>query len=85
LDFFEAIILCLFFLCFFFLLPFQLLRLIRKPDEWDKLAAWVVDHRLASPNVRWMVQIPRLYAAYKSVGDIKCFSDMIDSTTSLSH
>lgn len=33
--------------------------------EWDKLAAWVVDNKLYSPNVRWLIQIPRLYDVYK--------------------
>ncbi|KAF4311114.1 Adenosine/AMP deaminase [Botryosphaeria dothidea] len=38
----------------------------RDLEEWDKLAAWVVDNKLFSPNVRWLVQIPRLYDVYKS-------------------
>lgn len=29
-------------------------------DEWDKLAKWGVTHNVYSPNVRWLVQIPRL-------------------------
>ena len=37
----------------------------RKNSEWDKLARWVWVHRLASPNVRWLIQIPRLYQIYK--------------------
>jgi AMP deaminase len=40
----------------------------RDIDEWDKLAAWVVDNKLYSPNVRWLIQIPRLYDVYKSTG-----------------
>ncbi|KAJ2905077.1 AMP deaminase [Zalerion maritima] len=34
--------------------------------EWDNLAAWVVDNKLFSHNVRWLVQIPRLYDVYKA-------------------
>ncbi|XP_065211003.1 AMP deaminase 2 isoform X2 [Planococcus citri] len=34
-------------------------------DEWDKLAKWAVTHNVYSPNVRWLVQIPRLYDVYK--------------------
>lgn len=45
--------------------------------EWDKLAAWVVDNKLFSPNVRWMVQIPRLYSLYKSMKTIDNFEDVI--------
>lgn len=32
----------------------------RSRDEWDKLAHWAVMHRVHSPNVRWLVQVPRL-------------------------
>lgn len=38
----------------------------REMDEWDKLAAWVVDNKLFSPNVRWLIQIPRLFDVYKA-------------------
>lgn len=32
----------------------------RSENEWSKLAAWFFDNKLASPNVRWMVQaLPR--------------------------
>ncbi|OQR88780.1 hypothetical protein THRCLA_10108, partial [Thraustotheca clavata] len=37
----------------------------RKHSEWDKLAKWFYVNRLASPHVRWMIQIPRLYFLYK--------------------
>ena len=52
----------------------------RAMSEWSRLAAWVVDNRLASPNVRWMIQIPRLYEMYKAKaesGHIRCFQDML--------
>ena len=39
----------------------------RKANEWDKLAAWFYEHRLAHENVRWLIQIPRLYHIYRSV------------------
>lgn len=29
----------------------------RSLDEWDKLATWVVDFKLFSPHVRWMIQV----------------------------
>lgn len=51
----------------------------RSRDEWRKLAAWVVDNRLASPNVRWMIQVPRLYEAYKESGAVHCFQDMLNN------
>lgn len=48
-------------------------------DEWDKLAAWVVDNDLFSYNVRWMIQIPRLFDVYIANGIIGCFEDFITS------
>ncbi|EHA57906.1 AMP deaminase 2 [Pyricularia oryzae 70-15] len=40
----------------------------RSLDEWDKLAGWIVDNKLFSHNVRWLIQIPRLYDVYKASG-----------------
>ena len=37
-------------------------------SEWDTLAEWVCGHHLFHYNVRWMIQIPRLYAVYKAAG-----------------
>ena len=51
----------------------------RSRDEWGKLARWYTTHRLASPNVRWMVQVPRLYAIYKKIGLVETFSDMLEN------
>ena len=49
----------------------------RSVDEWDKLAAWVVDNRLFSHNVRWLVQVPRLYDVYKSTGLMENFQQVL--------
>ena len=46
-------------------------------DEWDKLAAWVVDNKLFSHNVRWLVQIPRLYDVYKASGLMNSFEQVV--------
>ncbi|SPN97825.1 uncharacterized protein DNG_01337 [Cephalotrichum gorgonifer] len=46
-------------------------------DEWDKLAAWVVDNKLISHNVRWLIQIPRLYDVYKASGLMSSFEQII--------
>ncbi|KAK9449249.1 uncharacterized protein V1518DRAFT_415489 [Limtongia smithiae] len=46
-------------------------------DEWDLLAAWVVDNKLYSPNVRWLVQIPRLYEIYKATGIANNFERVV--------
>ncbi len=49
----------------------------RKPSEWDKLARWFYTHRLASEKVRWLIQIPRLYAVYKASGEIDDFEHIL--------
>ena len=49
----------------------------RSLDEWDKLAAWVVDNKLFSPSVRWLIQIPRLYDVYKASKDIETFEEVV--------
>lgn len=49
----------------------------RSEDEWDKLAAWVVDNKLFTHNVRWLIQIPRLYDVYKSSNLINSFDEVI--------
>jgi len=49
----------------------------RAEDEWDKLAAWVVDNKLFSHNARWLIQVPRLYNVYKSTGLINSFDEVV--------
>eukprot|EP00698_Gefionella_okellyi_P012837 TRINITY_DN3486_c0_g1_i1.p1 TRINITY_DN3486_c0_g1~~TRINITY_DN3486_c0_g1_i1.p1 ORF type:complete len:784 (+),score=142.57 TRINITY_DN3486_c0_g1_i1:28-2352(+) len=49
----------------------------RSVDEWDKLASWVVDHKLFNKHVRWMIQIPRLYGVHKGTNSVKSFEQML--------
>lgn len=49
----------------------------RDIEEWDKLAAWVVDNKLFSPNVRWLIQVPRLYDVYKSSNLMDNFEQIV--------
>ncbi|TFK95642.1 AMP deaminase [Pterulicium gracile] len=49
----------------------------RSRDEWDKLAKWIVKNKLYSHNVRWLIQIPRLYAVYKASGSVDNFEDIV--------
>ncbi|KAM0322818.1 hypothetical protein ACHAQA_009159 [Verticillium albo-atrum] len=46
-------------------------------DEWDKLAAWVIDNKLFSHNVRWLIQIPRLYDVYKASGLMNTYEQVV--------
>ncbi|CAO3677841.1 unnamed protein product [Umbelopsis ramanniana] len=49
----------------------------RSKSEWDKLAKWVVENKLFSPNVRWLIQVPRLYDVYKGSTLVSNFEDVI--------
>ena len=49
----------------------------RELDEWDKLAAWVVDNKLFSPNVRWLIQVPRLFDVFKATGLMANFEQVV--------
>ncbi|KAH0832734.1 hypothetical protein AYO21_00361 [Fonsecaea monophora] len=49
----------------------------RSMSEWDTLAAWVVDNKLFSHNVRWLIQIPRLFALYKSLKTMEDFEQLL--------
>ena len=49
----------------------------RNLQEWDKLAAWVLDNKILSPNVRWLVQVPRLYDMYKASKMMENFEAVI--------
>ncbi|ORY32318.1 hypothetical protein BCR39DRAFT_523929 [Naematelia encephala] len=49
----------------------------RNVNEWDKLAKWVINHKLLSHNVRWLIQVPRLYEVYKGGGLVDCFEDVV--------
>jgi AMP deaminase len=51
----------------------------RSTSEWDKLAKWAVAHHVYSDNVRWLIQIPRLYDVYKSNKMVKNFQELLDN------
>lgn len=49
----------------------------RSEDEWDKLASWVVDNKLFTHNVRWLIQVPRLYDVYKGNKSVSTFDAIV--------
>lgn len=51
----------------------------RNTEEWDKLAKWIVKNELFSDNVRWLIQIPRLYDVFKKSGGVKYFEEVVRS------
>jgi AMP deaminase len=51
----------------------------RKKAEFSTLASWVCDNNLYSDNVRWLIQIPRLYSEFKKLNMVDNMGDLIDS------
>ncbi|KAM0752234.1 AMP deaminase [Meredithblackwellia eburnea MCA 4105] len=49
----------------------------RNTGEWDKLAKWIVKNKLFSDNVRWLIQIPRLYDIFKKSGGVQSFEEVV--------
>ncbi|XP_069580145.1 AMP deaminase 2-like isoform X1 [Brachyistius frenatus] len=51
----------------------------RSRDEWDKLALWAVKHRVYSHNVRWLIQVPRLFDVYHTKKQLANFQEMLEN------
>lgn len=51
----------------------------RSMDEWDKMAQWAVSHSVYSHNIRWLVQIPRLFDVYRTKKQLANFQQMLEN------
>ncbi|GAB1601989.1 AMP deaminase 2-like isoform X3 [Argonauta hians] len=51
----------------------------RSKNEWEKLAKWAVVNQVHSDNVRWLIQIPRLYDVYRTNKLITNFQQIIEN------
>ena len=51
----------------------------RDSKEWDKLAEWAINNDVYSDNVRWLIQVPRLYDIYKCNKLVGSFQEIIDN------
>ncbi|XP_072166234.1 AMP deaminase 2-like [Diadema setosum] len=51
----------------------------RNRKEWDSLARWAVKHHVYSDNIRWLIQIPRLYDIYKSNKLVSNFAELLEN------
>ncbi|KAK9404597.1 AMP deaminase 1 [Crotalus adamanteus] len=49
------------------------------PEEWPKLAKWFTQHRVYSPNMRWMIQVPRLYDVFRAKNFLPHFGKMLEN------
>merc|ERR1719491_980411 len=51
----------------------------RSASEWDKLANWAINNQVYSDNVRWLIQVPRLFDIYKANGLVQNFAEILDN------
>lgn len=51
----------------------------RSASEWESLATWFIQHKVHSPNMRWMIQIPRIYDIFKSKKLVPNFAKMLEN------
>uniref|UniRef100_A0A8C6P0I4 AMP deaminase n=1 Tax=Nothobranchius furzeri TaxID=105023 RepID=A0A8C6P0I4_NOTFU len=49
------------------------------PNEWTKLSGWFVKHRVFSLNLKWMIQIPRIYDIFRGKNFIPHFGKMLEN------
>jgi AMP deaminase len=46
-------------------------------NEWQKLAKWFYDNKLTCNNIRWLIQIPRLFHIYRNNNEVASFAEML--------
>uniref|UniRef100_A0AAV2L3G8 AMP deaminase n=1 Tax=Knipowitschia caucasica TaxID=637954 RepID=A0AAV2L3G8_KNICA len=51
----------------------------RSPQEWDALSIWFLQHRVYSPNMRWIIQVPRIYDIFRSKKLVSNFAEMMQN------
>uniref|UniRef100_A0A8C4FGU0 AMP deaminase n=1 Tax=Dicentrarchus labrax TaxID=13489 RepID=A0A8C4FGU0_DICLA len=51
----------------------------RSTSEWESLANWFIQHRIHSPNMRWMIQVPRIYDIFRSKKLIPHYAKMLEN------
>ncbi|XP_014293002.1 AMP deaminase 2 [Halyomorpha halys] len=51
----------------------------KNSDEWDKLAAWAINYKVYSDNVRWIIQIPRLFDIFKLNNIMSTFQEFLNN------
>ncbi len=51
----------------------------RNMNEWSKLSKWFYNNNLTHSNVRWLIQVPRLYQLYRSSNEISSFGEMLNN------
>ncbi|XP_035237912.1 AMP deaminase 1 isoform X2 [Anguilla anguilla] len=49
------------------------------PAEWAKLAGWFNKHRVFSPQLKWMIQVPRIYDIFRGRNFVPHFGKMLEN------
>ncbi|KAF7667250.1 hypothetical protein LDENG_00071190 [Lucifuga dentata] len=51
----------------------------RSPGEWDSLSKWFIHNKVHSPNMKWVIQAPRIYDIFKSKKLVPNFAKMMEN------
>ncbi|XP_063811502.1 AMP deaminase 1 [Pseudophryne corroboree] len=51
----------------------------RSPKEWNNLANWFNKHKVYSPNMKWMIQVPRIYDIFRAQKFVPHFGKMLEN------
>ncbi|KAM3935377.1 AMP deaminase 1 [Leptodactylus fuscus] len=51
----------------------------RSPEEWTKLAYWFNKHKVYSPNMKFMIQVPRIYDIFRAQKFVPHFGKMLEN------
>mmetsp|Transcript_21215 Transcript_21215/g.48713 ORF Transcript_21215/g.48713 Transcript_21215/m.48713 type:complete len:746 (-) Transcript_21215:214-2451(-) len=49
----------------------------RSKTEWAKLGAWFRKYEIRAPEIRWLIQVPRLYKLFRGLGAVQSFADIL--------
>ncbi|XP_066541137.1 AMP deaminase 3b [Hoplias malabaricus] len=51
----------------------------RSLEEWEHLSKWFIQQKVYSPNLRWIIQVPRIYDIFRSKKIITNFAKMLEN------
>uniref|UniRef100_A0A8C5WI11 AMP deaminase n=2 Tax=Leptobrachium leishanense TaxID=445787 RepID=A0A8C5WI11_9ANUR len=51
----------------------------RSAKEWDIMAKWFIKHKVYSPHMRWMIQVPRIFDIFRSKKILPDFGKMLEN------
>ncbi|MFT7802763.1 AMP deaminase 3-like [Arapaima gigas] len=51
----------------------------RSISEWNSLSEWFIQQRMHSPNMRWIIQVPRIYDIFRAKNIIPNFAKLLEN------